>query len=260
MPEELLPSPGRRLGQEQRASPSSACSHLPGLHGATRCRNVGTSGAHLRVPHLPPPAAGARFHCGGSLSLQTLGGSWKQRHTELRGWVRTSVPIPPAAPGAPAEGTADTHRDPTLSCGGRAGSSPVPCPASEHTQLLRVQCWPRSPEHSHPLLPGTGTSPAGDRDLAPALPFPARQGCREGTSAEMLLWSFTSPGREGGRCRSCAGAQPSIPLHRANGVGGVLLPGARARLGRSSKPGLAAALFPQSSAMLPSQQGSLLFK
>lgn len=69
-----------------------------------------------------------------------------------------------------------------------------------------------------------------------------------------------SPGREGGRWRSCAGAQPSIPLHRANGVGGVLLPGARARLGRSSKPGLAAVLFPQSSAMLLSQQGSLLFK
>lgn len=119
--------------------------------------------------------------------------------------MRRSFPTAPAAPGAPAQGTADTRRDPTLSCGGRAGPSPLPCPASAHAQVLGVQCWhPRSPEHSHPLLPGTGTSPAGDRDLAPALPFPARQGCREGTSAAMLPWSFTpspaqpSPGKEGG--------------------------------------------------------------
>lgn len=198
---------GAGAGSEPFLSQPGARSHLPGLHGATGCRNVGISGAHLRAPHLPPPAAGAGFHCGGSLSLQTLGGSWKQRHTELRGWVRTSTPTPPAAPGAPAQGTADTRRDPTLSCGGRAGPSPVPCPASTHTQLPGLQRWhPRSPEHSHPLLPGTGTSPAGDRDLAPALP-----GCREGTSAEMLLWSFAQPEQGGRELCWCPTLHPPAP-------------------------------------------------
>lgn len=132
-----------------------------------------------------------------------------------------SFPIPPAAPGAPAKGTTDTEIQPSDVGGGK-----VPAP-SRAWHLCTPSSWGRSPEHSHPLLPGTGTSPAGDRDLAPALPFPGRQGCREGTSTAVLPWSFsTSPGqagREGGRWRSCA--QASIPPHRANAVGVLCSPG-----------------------------------
>lgn len=219
---------------------------------------------YFRGPPKGPPPSSSCCWCKISLwGIPVSSNTWRLLEAETHRAQRLGEnerSHSPSSPGGSSRGNRRHSPGSNPLMWGGAGSSPVPCPASEHTQLLRVQCWPRSPEHSHPLLPGTGTSPAGDRDLAPALPFPARQGCREGTSAEMLLWSFTSPGREGGRCRSCAGAQPSIPLHRANGVGGVLLPGARARLGRSSKPGLAAALFPQSSAMLPSQQGSLLFK
>ena len=143
MPKELPPSPVKRLRQEQGVSlhPSLYCalsqelckahSHLPGLHEATRYKSVDILGAPLEVPHLPPPAAAARFHCGGSPSLQTLGDSCKQRQTELRGWVRMSFSISPAALGAPTKGTADTHCDPTLSCGGRAGFRSLPCPASQ---------------------------------------------------------------------------------------------------------------------------------
>lgn len=127
MPEELLPSPGAGAGTQPFLRQPGARSHLPGLRAATGCRNVGISGAHLRAPHLPPPAAGAGFHCGGSQSLQTLGGSWKQSHRELRGWVRTSVPIAPAAPGAAAKRTADILRSNPLMWGeGRFQLRPVP--------------------------------------------------------------------------------------------------------------------------------------
>lgn len=150
-----------------------AHSHLPGLREATRYKSVGILGAPLRVPHLPPPAAAARFHCGGSLSLQTLGGSCKQRQTELRGWIRMSFSISPAALGAPAKGTADTHCDPTLSCGGRAGFSSLRAQHPNHTQVLGVQCRVVAPQeprtqpptpawHQHKRCRGraSGSSPA----------------------------------------------------------------------------------------------------
>lgn len=56
---------------------------------------------------------------------------------------------------------------------------------------------------------------------------------------------------------------PPSPCTVRMGWAAFCSPWARARLGwarQSSKPGLAAVLFPQSSAMLLSQHGSLLFK
>lgn len=212
-------------GQELR----KACSHLPGLRGATRCRNVGTSGGPLRVPPLPPPAAGARFHCGGSLSLQTLGGSCEQRQTELRGWARKSFSISPAAPGAPVKGTADTCCDPTLSCG---GFLPRPVPSIPSTP----RSWGCSAEHSdgtrgaqstatHSCL-ARGQAPQGTWFWLQPCPFQPGRAAGKGLMLPILeaLLCCTQSCTAREVEETTQGAQPSVLLHRANGVGGVLHP------------------------------------
>lgn len=194
---------------------------------------MGISGAHLRAPHLPPPAAGARIHYGGSPSLQTLGGSCKQRQTELRGWVRMSFSIFPAALGAPAKGTADTRCDPTLSCWGEGRFLPPPVPGIPSTprswgcNAVQSTAMALKEPRAQPPTPawhrdkpcrgwGSGSSPA----LSSQAGLQGRgQHCR---CCKALPPAQPSPAREVEE--AVEGAQPSIPLHRANGVGGVLLP------------------------------------
>lgn len=194
---------------------------------------MGISGAHLKAPHLPPPAAGARIHYGGSPSLQTLGGSCKQRQTELRGWVRMSFSISPAALGAPAKGTADTRCDPTLSCWGEGRFLPPPVPGIPST--------PRS--WGCNAVQSTAMALKEPRAQPPTPAWHRDKPCRgRGSGSSPALSSQAGLQGRGQRCQCCKalppaqpspareveeaaeGAQPSVPLHRANGVGGVLLP------------------------------------
>lgn len=214
---------------------STAHPHLPDLHGATRYTNLGISGAPPGVLRLPPPAAGAGFHCGGSLSLQTLGGSCKQRQTELRGWVRTSFPIPLAAPGAAAQGTADTRRDPALSCGGEGRFLPPPVPGTLSTPRSRGH-GDGTPGAQSAATPSCLAAAQALQGTGPWLqPFPSQAGLRGRAQRCGRLRSFAPAQPQpcqggGGRCTACP--SPPSPPHPPCERGGWRSAPPRPGLGR----------------------------
>lgn len=225
---------------------------------------------YFRGPPKGPPPSSSCCWCKISLwGIPVSSNTWRLLEAETRRAQRLGekeLSHCPSSPGGSSTGNRRHSRrsNPLMWGEGRSQPPPVPGICTRPGPGGAVLA-PEEPRAQPP-------TPAWHRDKpcrgqgsgsSPALSSQAGlQGRDQRCNAAVELHPQPSPAqpRQGGRCRSCAGAQPSIPLHRANGVGGVLLPGARARPGRSSKPGLAAVLFPQSSAMLLSQQGSFLFK
>lgn len=151
------------------------------------------------------------------------------------------------------------------------GFYPVPCPASQAHPgpggaAQSTAMAPEEPRAQPPTPAWHGDKPRRGHGSGSSPALSSRAGL-QGRGQCCQFWkrycAVLSPAQPGRWRKPRRAPSPLSSCTVRMGWAAFCTPQARARLGwahRSSKPGLAAVLFPQSSGMLLSQHGSLLFK